>query len=214
MNSKMPCFLGSPEWRDLLLQGPAEPFQTSQSRILTLRLRLHAIMVDIPGFVLECSAIDERRTSQSTWEARLDLLMRRALTKFEDVKKWLTIEAEPFFQAHASVHENIEKYMHYPDMISGVLDAVANTLLLILDQVFRFLYQSRLQHSSQAGSSTRQWLEGGQLLSDPEDADRGRRVATAFNFVEGISSVAAQPLQLGLQALQSSIPSCSINERR
>ena len=129
--------------------------------------------------------------------------------KFDDVKKWLTMEAEPLFQARASMQETFEKHIEYPDMMCGLLDTVANTVLLILDKTLRFLYQLRLQAAGENGRNARQWLDRRQFLSDSEDAERRQRVMKAFDFVKGESEQAAKPLQLGLQAFHASIMSCS-----
>lgn len=214
IESREHCFLGYPEWQCLLLQGLPGTFSTPQPLGLTLRLRLHALMVDVPNLMIECSAIGRSWTSQSGWETRLELLIRRASTKFDDVKKWLTVEAEPLFLAQSSTQETIEKRMQYPDMMCGLLDTVANTLLLILDKALGFLYQLRLRATSENGRVTGLWLERELFLSDSEDAERYQRVMKAFDFVKGESDLAAKPLQLGLQALHASIASCSIDITR
>ena len=213
MKSKEHCFLRSPDWYDLLLQGPPRPFNTLQSPGLTLRLRLHFLMVDLPSFIIDCSEIAGTWTSQNGWEARLDSLIRKASTKFDDMKEWLANEAEPVFLGR-SPQETVETYVHYPDMLCAVVDAVANTVLLILDKSFCFLSQITLQSSSQARTSTRQGFEKKQLLSDSENAERRQRVTMAFDFVQGECPLAAKPLLFGLQAIQSSLSSCLIEARR
>jgi len=131
---------------------------------------------------------------------------------FDDVKKWLTVEAEPLFLSYASSQQVIQEHINYPDIISGVLDCVANTALLTIDKILRFLCHARLRSSSLAGRSRQQQLETSQLLNDPEIIEKWRqRAITAFKFVQGKSKLAAKPLDFGLRQVQSSGSSCSID---
>ena len=212
MRFKEHCFLRSPEWQALLLQSPVWPFQTLQPRALSLRSRLCGTLVDLPSLIIYYSTIDENQIYQTGWEEQSDLLMHKASTMFDDVKKWLTVEAEPLFLSYASSQQVIQEHINYPDIISGVLDCVANTALLTIDKILRFLCHARLRSSSLAGRSRQQQLETSQLLNDPEIIEKWRqRAITAFKFVQGKSKLAAKPLDFGLRQVQSSGSSCSID---
>jgi hypothetical protein len=138
MRFKEHCFLRSPEWQTLLLQSPVWPFQTLQTRSLSLRSRLCGTLVDLPSLIIHCSTIDENQTYQTGWEERSDLLMHKVSMMLEDVKKWLTVEAEPLFLSYASSQQVIKEHINYPDIISGILDCVANTALLTMDRYCAF----------------------------------------------------------------------------
>jgi hypothetical protein len=203
MRFKEHCFLRSPEWQALLLQSPVWPFQTLQSRTLSLRSRLCGTLVDLPSLIIDYSTMDENDIYQTGWEEQLDLLMHKASTMFDDVQKWLTAEAQPLFLSSTSSHQVIQEHIDYPDIISGVLDCVANTALLTIDKIMRFLYHARLRSSSLAGQSWQQRLETSRLLHDPEIIDRWRqRAISAFEFVQERSKLAAKPLEFGVQQIQ------------
>lgn len=129
----------------------------------------------------------------------------------DDVKRWLRVEAEPLFLSSTSPQQVIRKHIDYPDIISGVLDCVANTAMLTIDKILRILCQARLRSSSLTERSKQQQLDISQLLDGPEAIERWRqRAVTAFNFVQGESTLAAKPLEFGLQQIQSGGSSCSI----
>jgi hypothetical protein len=162
--------------------------------------------------VIHSSTIDESQIYQTGWEEQLDLLMCNASRMLDDVKQWLTIEAEPLFSSYSSSTKVIEEDINYPDIIAGVLDCVAHTTLLNIDKVLRFLRRARLRSGSLEGRSEQQELENSQLLGDPDIIERWRqRAVKAFEFVQGESQLAAKPLDFGLRQIQSSGSSSSIN---
>jgi hypothetical protein len=203
------CFLRSPEWQALLLKSPAWPFHAVQSQTLSLRTRLSSILVDLPSLIIQCSAIGNHEIQQPGWEEGLDILMHKASTMFDSVSRLLTMEAEPLFLPYASSKRNMQESITYPDIISGVIDCVANTALLTLHKIMHLLCKTRLQ----SGSLDRQeQIEASQPLNDPEAIERYRqRAITAFNFVQAESALAAKPLDFGLRRVQSWGSSCSIS---
>ena len=207
---KEPCFLNSQQWYHLLVEGPSSSFLSPLSTGLTLRLHLHSFMVELPSLILDYSAMKKSGISQDGWAERLDRLIRQVAANFDDVKRWLVVEAEPLFTAQPSDLDFFGQQVYYPDMTCGVVDAVANTYLLILDKMFQFLCELRPRLDIQAGIDNRQWLQRTQLLSISEDIERRGRVVTAFNYVKGECEVAAKPLLFGLQIMQSSTSNCFI----
>lgn len=180
--------------------------------MLGLRSRLLAILVDAPSLVLDCSRIHEDQIYQTQWDVRLDSLIHKASKNFDDVRKWITTEAEPLFLSNSSSHRVIRGHIEYPDLISGVLDCVANTALLTISNILRFLCYARLRSSSLPGQKRCHQLEFSQLLDNQETIEQWRRRATtAFEFVQGESEFAAKPLAFGLQQIQSSGFCGSIN---
>ena len=194
------------------MQSPVWPFQTLQSRILSLRSRLLAILVGAPSLVLHCSRIHEDPIYREQWDAKSDSLIRKASQMSDDVKKWVTAEAEPLFFSNISSQRVIHGHIEYPDLISGVLDCVANTALLTLSDILRFLCHVRLRSSSLPGQNGQHRLETSQLLDNQETIEQWRqRAMTAFKFVQGQSEFAAKPLAFGLQQVHSSGLSGSID---
>jgi hypothetical protein len=123
----------------------------------------------------------------------------------DDVKKCLTVDAEPLFLSYTSSPQQVvQEQISYPDILSGVLDCVANTTLLSINKILRFLYYAKRRSSSLAGRSSQQGPENSQLLDDPEIIERRvQRAITAFKFVQGESKLAAKPLDFGLRHIQT-----------
>ena len=210
MRFKEHCFLHSPEWQALLLQNSVWPFQTLQSRSLSLRTRLCGTLVDLPSLIIHSSTINKNQYYQTGCEEQSDLLMCKACTIFDNVKRWLTVEAEPLFLSNGSSQQAFKEHIDYPDIIAGVLDCVANTALLTIDKILRS--HAKLRSSSLAGRSMQEQLETSQLLDDPEIIQQWRqRAITAFEFVKGESELAAKPLDFGLRQVQSSGSTCLVN---
>ena len=206
------CFLRSPEWKSLLSQSAVWSFQTSQSPKLILRSRLCSILVDLPSLFMHCSSIEENRIYQIVWDERSEMLMHKACILFEDVRSWLTLEAEPLFLSHTSLQQVIQEQIRYPDIVCGVLDCVANTALLTINKILRCLCEARLRCNSLEGRDNHQSLRPGQLLDDPDITERWRgRAMTAFKYVQGESLLAAKPLDFGLRQIEAIGSSCSIN---
>ena len=193
-------------------QSPVWPFQNLQSQILGLRSRLLAILVDAPSLVLECSRIHEDQLYRTQSDVRTDSMIHKASKMSDDVKKWITTQAEPLFLSNSSSHQVIQGHVEYPDLISAILDCVANTALLTISNILRFLCHARLRSSSLPGQQRQSHLEASQLLDDQETIEQWRqRAMTAFGFVQGKSEFAAKPLAFGLQQVHSSGFSGSID---
>ena len=115
-----------------------------------------------------------------------------------DIKIWIETEAEPLFLTNASSHQAIQLHLEYPNLISGVLDSVANMALSTIGKMLHSLYHARLRWSTLSEENKQQSLDSGQLLLlDPPDAieQRRQRAMTAFHFVRGESEFAAKPLE-------------------
>lgn len=124
--------------------------------------------------------------------------MDKASTILGDVKKWITVEADPLLLSHAASQQDIRGHIVYPDIIAGISDCVAHTALVTINKTLRFLWSSWLRSSS---------LEerGSQFLDDSETIERWRhRAIAAFRFVQKESILAAKPLDFGLRRIQSS----------
>ena len=131
----------------------------------------------------------------------------------EEVKKWITAEAEPLFLSSAFSQRGIKGHIEYPDILSGVLDCVANTALLTINNILRFLCHTRLGSSSRPGRSRQYRLNTSQLLDNQETIEQRRqRATTAFDFVQGKSDLAAKPLAFGLRQVHSSGFSSSVDD--
>jgi hypothetical protein len=63
------------------------------------------------------------------------MLLHRVSTMLDNVKKWLTVEAEPLF---TTSQQGIQEQIVYPDIVVGALDCVANTALLTINRILRF----------------------------------------------------------------------------
>ena len=212
------------------MQSPIWPFQNVQARVLSLRSRLLAILVNSPSLVLDSVRIQEDQIRQTQWDDQSDLLMHKVSRMSNDLKNWITVEAEPLLSpsgkgripswgntSHRPLdlpnsaaggesceippHEGIE----YPDIIAGVLDCVAHTALITTSKILRFLYYVRLRSSSVAGQSGQFPLEPCQLPENQETIEQYRqRAMKAFEYVQGKSAIAAKPLDFGLRQVLSS----------
>ena len=195
MKFKEHCFLRAPEWQALLSQSPVQPAQTSQPQSWILRSRLISILADLPSLIKAYSTTFEDQY-RPRWNDQAGLLMLEAYTKFQQVQKWLTIEAEPLFLTHGPLSR---EQINYSDIISGVLDCVANTALLTLNKILRSLCRSRQKHSE-----TEMYLEDPDIMRRRE-----KRAMAAFEFVRGESILAAKPLEFGMRQMQASGLSCA-----
>lgn len=187
--------------------------------------------------MLDSLRIQEDQKRQTQWDDQSDLLMHKVSRVSDDLKNWITVEAEPLMSpsgngriplwgstSHRPLgrlpggpgrkgceilpHEGIE----YPDIIAGVLDCVAHTALITMSKIFRFLYYVRLRSSSQAGQSGQFPLETCQLPENQETIEQYRqRAMKAFEYVQGKSAIAAKPLDFGLRQVLSSDFSGSVD---
>ena len=162
-------------------------------------------MVELPSLVLYCSRMSEDHEDQAQWNKRLPSLIHTASTMSRDVKSWITAEAEPLFLSHASSQRTNQGYLQYPEIISAVLDCVANSTLLTLGKILSFLCHSRLRWSTLPEQAEQYELECSELLDAAETMEQRRqRVITAFDFVQKKSYLAARPLEFGLRSVNSS----------
>ena len=146
----------------------------------------------------------EGQVDQIRRDELLDALLRKASKISDDVKNWITAEAEPLFLSSVSSQPVNQRRIDYPDVISGVLDCVANTALLTIDNILRFLCHAKLLSSRFPDGSRQHHLEFSQLLDNQETIkQRHQRAMTAFEFVQGESELAAKPLDFGLRQIQS-----------
>jgi hypothetical protein len=132
------------------------------------------------------------------------MLMHKASTMIDSVRRLLAMEAEPLFLPYTSSKRNIQEPINYPDIISGVIDCVANTALLTLHKILHLLCKARLQSGSLAEQDRQEQIETSQLPNNQEAIERWRqRAITAFKFVQAESTLAAKPLDFGLRQVQS-----------
>ena len=98
-----------------------------------------------------------------------------------------------------------EGHINYPDVLIGVLDCVANTAILAIERLLRRLCLARLQScGSVMGPSWPKERESPWLSDDPGHMkQRCRRAVSALNFVKAESTLAAKPLEFGLQQVRS-----------
>ena len=204
------CFLCDPEWQKLLSQDSSWPFQSSQPPSLSLRTQLATTLVNFPSLMIDCSALVESQTYHTGEEERLDILIDRALSMLTTVNNWLQVKAEPYFTSSTLTSITSTTYyeaehINYPDVLTGVLDCVANTAILAIEQLLRHLCLARLRF---CGSATRSGCprEPGfpWLSEDPEHMRRRhQRAISALDSVKAESTLAAKPLEFGLQQVQS-----------
>ena len=136
-------------------------------------------------------------------QGTLDVMISKALIILNNVKKWLTDEAEPLFLTCASQHQLSQGPFNYPDILAGVLDCGANKALLTVHEYLRFLCHARLRSSARREESREQHQMLSSLLDDPETVERWRqRARSAFQFVKGESTLAAKPLEFGLRQME------------
>ena len=132
-------------------------------------------------------------------------MMHKATSISDDVKAWMAAEADPLISTSDSTQQVI---IEYPDLISGVLDCVANVALLTIDKIRRSLYHVMLRASSMTGPKTQHQLKANYFLDNQETLTTleqwHQRAMTAFSFVQAQSELAAKPLDFGLRQVQSS----------
>ena len=199
-----------PEWQNLLSQKSNWPFQSSQPQSLSLRTLLATLIVGFPSLVIDCSVLVESQTYQPGWDERLELLIQRAISMLTNVTNWLHLKAEPYFMSNTltcctPAMDYEEAHINYPDVLIGVLDCVANTAILAIEQLLRRLCLARRQPCSNFMGPSWPKKRGLPWLSDdPEQTKpRCRRAIAALGFVKAQSTLAAKPLEFGLQQVRS-----------
>ena len=206
------CFLSSPEWLALLTGNSTWPYQALQRRSLTLRTQLHLILLDLPILISQSVARYESHVRHADWARDLDTLIHRASTTFVGVQKWLTLAPKPVPYSLAPTHNTLPDYVKYLDILAAVSDCVANTALLAIDKILRFLH-----HARQSSPSLVAWQDVPQVQTDNTSADPTtvegwhQRAVSAFGFVRGESLIAAKPLDFGLREVESGISGYSFD---
>ena len=210
------CFLCYPEWQKLLSQNASWPFQNSQPPSLSLRTQLATNLVNFPSLIIESSALVKSQTYHTGEEERLDILIEKALSMLTNINNWLQLKAEPYFMSNTltaltPTTYHAAEHIYYPDVLTGVLDCVANTAILAIEQLLRRLCLARLRSCGSAMGSSRPKERGLPWLSDDPEYMRRRhqRAKSALDFVKAESTLAAKPLEFGLQQVQSGSPGLS-----
>ena len=204
------CFLGYPEWQNLLSQNSSRPFQSSQPPSLSLRTLLATTLVDFPSLIIDCSALVESQTYHTELEKQLDLLIQKAISMLTNITNWLHLKAEPYFMSNTLTYctptmDCEGGHIDYPDVLIGVLDCVANTAILAIERLLRRLCLARLRSCGSAmGPSCPKECRLTWLSDDPEHMKQHyQRAISAFDFVKAESTLAAKPLEFGLRQVQS-----------
>lgn len=210
------CFLCYPEWQNLLSQNSSWPFQSSQPPSLSLRTQLATTLVKFPSLIIDCSALVDSQTYHTGEEEQLDILIDKALSMLTIVNNWLRGKAEPYFTSNTLTSLTPTTYygaehINYPDVLIGVLDCVANTAILAIEQLLRRLCLARLRSYGRAMGSSWPKERGLPWLSDDPEYMRRRhqRATSALDFVKAESTLAAKPLEFGLQQVQYGSPRLS-----
>ena len=199
-----------PDWQNLLSQNSSWLFQSSQPQSLSLRTLLATTIVSFPSLIIDCSVLVESQTYQPGGEERLELLIQKAISMLTNVTNWLHLQAEPYIKSNTLTYctptmDYEEEHVNYPDVLIGVLDCVANTAILAIERLLRRLCLARPQSCDILMGPTWPKERGLPWLSnDPEHMKpRCRRAISALDFVKAESTLAAKPLEFGLQQVQS-----------
>lgn len=127
---------------------------------------------------LSLTLFDNTQESRTpTTNARtVESLIGKASKISDDVQRWVTSEAEPLFLSNASSQPLTPGHIEYPDLMSGVLDCVADMALVTIGKILRSLCHARLRSSSLLGQDTENRLRTCQLLDNPEAIEQCRFV--------------------------------------
>ena len=127
-----------------------------------------------------------------------------------NVINWLHLKAEPYIKSNTLTYctptmDYEEEHVNYPDVLIGVLDCVANTAILAIERLLRRLCLAKIQSCSSVMGPNWPKEHGLPWLSnDPEHIKpRCRRAMSALDFVKAESTLAAKPLEFGLQQVRS-----------
>ncbi|KAF7950163.1 hypothetical protein EAE96_007458 [Botrytis aclada] len=191
-NFKEDCYLRLPEWRLLLAntsKWPSNAITMNELRSLELRIELCHQLFELPSIFKEASTF--LQDSGGLLAGSYPVFMDRMLETCSRMKAWLSSGVEPHIYPNQWDTEGTT--VQYSDPIAGVVDCVANTTLLTLDRVICSLY-----HGIMATHAF-------DTFDDPEIVEGWyRRALVAYDFVQGESTLAAGPLEIGLREFQSS----------
>ena len=138
------------------------------------------------------------------WKEQCEQLRLQASAMLDASIAWLAVEIDPCFPSSIATPESVEGEVYvYPDLIFGVVDCVANTAILTLHNVLYVLRQRQGASGLDEGSerpTSRELLGDGSMIEH-----RRRRAMRAMEFVRTQSTLAAKPLELGLQRFSASL---------
>ncbi|TGO37641.1 hypothetical protein BHYA_0092g00240 [Botrytis hyacinthi] len=191
---KEDCYLRKPEWRAILATTSTWPSNTitmKELKSLELRIQLCKQLFELPSILMEASSF--LQNSGGLLAGSYPVSLNNILEICSKMKVWLSCGVEPHI--FPNPRDTTGATVQYSDPIAGVVDCVANTTLLTLDKVICSLY-----HGSMATHAV-------DTFDDPEVVEGWyRRAIKAYDFVQKESTVAAEPLGIGLRQFQSSSP--------
>ena len=204
------CFLSQPQWRRLLVNPAVSPM-SHESPSISLRARLCDFLADIPDLQKEISDVSNLGMSRSldpkALYSRQERILVRVIAMKFSVETWYVTELEPRLLAcdppsrallqsgspsWSTCTEGVNEF-EYSEILLAVLDCVTNTLLIKLDKLLAGLTSTSPQQHPELEFET----------CTVTIARRQATVCSSFNFIKKNSKVAAKPLEVGLQQLES-----------
>lgn len=172
---------------------------------MSLRRRLcGGILVDSPSLLVHARELIEIEMDQTAWENQARSLVFEALGLLNDLQTFTKVDFESQFLPCESSSEAIVRSRNtYPDLVLGVLDSVAHAAMLPAQKILRYIYYKAQQIYPQ--SELLSEIEPVLKLIDFEIIGQWRqRAVAALEFVQGESTLAAKPLEFGIQQLRRS----------
>jgi hypothetical protein len=195
LNFNCDCFLTQPEWRPLMENFPTWP-ESVQAHSFTLRSQLCVHLADMFSLILDyrnlVSHESENDDSRPSTKAAIELLGRVKQWRQEEIIPILSISIEP-------LDLNSLPCYQYPDVLTGVVDSVASSMISCLHQILRSLLVIEL--NPPIHFTERHYITA--ALGDSVYCDNWQQVAgNAYNRVKGMSTMASKTLELGMEQFQ------------
>ncbi|KAL1963335.1 hypothetical protein VTN77DRAFT_8456 [Rasamsonia byssochlamydoides] len=226
------CFLSEAPWRELLRRPAASAVTEEQEQeqdppSLRLRSQLCDFLVDILDVVFEGCKFSAREQSiismvhQTDCNSPYKRILLRLHALHRSLEEWYVMHFHPHLlsrdQSNTSRSSGPEEIptastststcIAYPDIVLAVLNAVSNTALVMLEQVYSTI-------TARCKSLDLDSTSPSTICTPATTAKRAATARTSLDFVRRNAPVAAQPLEFGLKQLLSWSNTTSLTDIR
>ncbi|KAH8697793.1 hypothetical protein BGW36DRAFT_379489 [Talaromyces proteolyticus] len=175
------CFLTQPQWQEVFKVPITTPVDV-RNPILSLRTRVCEVLNDVPDILSEvaCIALTDENQIFYTKAHQEDLICRLIIQK-ESIQRWYTTELQPLLCGGGD--------SRYSAVVLAVIDFISSSALLaVIDAL-----------STMTSKSEEYGLNGLLPEYQPAIIDCETAVRASLNYIIGVSSLVAEPLQIATQ---------------
>ena len=192
------CFLGLPEWQEILLRPRGQNALRSTQR---LRSSLLTTLLRLPPLLRRAQRIIQGKDISIPPE-EVNLLVGKFHVVFGELQTWFQMQ-QSLLRAFSYGLETVHN--RYPDIIAGVTDCVAHMASTILVLNIKALVTLEKDSNDQALGDWPLCINNSAPIAEFELERWQQHALAAFNFVQRECPIAATPLSIGMQGLQARV---------